>query len=548
MLSSEPPPLTGATQRPPITDAKSCRQWLDALPLSNTAAAHAEVALQLDLLNHSSALSGIERLRILELLREPVRDLQEGMAKKYIGKPVPLDEAEEAVWKKVVALWAAMSRGYKICLQNFADNDHGLKNQGALLYQRALRLTGVEMLERYRVYRDIPVSLWKQLHRLFAAAEAAGLAKTPVKDPLNRMVEGSSPEGAYVQALLLDFADPFHLNARQIDQIDRWLDKWAGRVNLLKAPAAPPRPDVQLPALVTDLERGSGLAFGTEFDTGPSVRHLDTTLLAATLIKRIRHLRKGGAPADLDVGSDCVQPACEQALTRLYQAWCEPMQPRAYERRKSDVKAQVSFTVAAIHFFCNGGKPLRQPGGTDQPQLSWREAQDFQMFGHVSANTQRMRSTQRGFAAESWQIEDECALGFRLTADGLRAARLTLNQLIAVRHPQAPNFAIGHIRWMRFEGEGGDLHIGVRTFPGIPMAVGIRAPVLIPSLQNKFQPAFLLPEIPAVSQPASLVLPKGWYAPSKHLELQLEQPIDIRLTTLLDHGADFDRVRFELKH
>jgi hypothetical protein len=125
MLSLDEPSVTGP-QRPIISDAKSCQNWLAALPLTQATAAHTEIQLQLDLLNHTSALSGIERLRIQEQLRESVAYVQSEMAKKYAGKPVPLDAAELAVWKKVISLWQGFTQAYQICLQNYQDNDQTL--------------------------------------------------------------------------------------------------------------------------------------------------------------------------------------------------------------------------------------------------------------------------------------------------------------------------------------------------------------------------------------------------------------------------------------
>ena len=546
MLSIDEPSITGA-HRPIISDAKSCEQWLAALPLTNAPAAHTELQLQLDLLNHTSALSGVERLRIFEQLRESIQYVQDEVAKKYAGKPVPLDANETALWKKVLTLWQGFTQGYQICLQNYLDNDQALTSFAPVILQRIICLTGQQMLEHQRLYQCVPEALWKQLHKTYASAEKSGLEKIVVKDSLNHMVAGASTEAAYLQVLLMDLADPFHLSAKQLGQLERWLNKWAARVNLTKIPSAPAHPELKLPAWVVDLNRPAGIQYGTPpLETGPAIRHLDVNLLTATLVKRIKHLRKGGAPGELDVGEDCQQPACEALLMWLYQQWCEPPQHRAYERRAGEEKAQVAFGMAAIHFFCNGGKPFRQPGERDHPDVGWREAQDLKIFGQISSQTKKLHASQIGFAVENWQIQDESALGFNLVANGLHAARVMLNQLVAIRHPQAKHFAIGMIRWMRFD-PNGDLNIGLRAFPGIPMAVGIRAPVLIPTLQNKFLQAFLLPEIPALKEPATLVLPHGWFGPNKQLELHIDDTLNVRLAAVIERGADFERVTFSVK-
>ena len=545
MLSIDQPSIRGA-QRPTISDAKSCQQWLAALPLTNAPAAHTELQLQLDLLNHTSALSGVERLRILEQLRESIQYVQSEVAKKYIGKPVPLDANETNWWKKALALWQGFTQGYQICLQNYLDNDQALASFVPTMLQRIIVLTGQQMLEYQRLYQSVPETLWKQLHKTYTSIEELGQGKVVVKDSLNRMVAGASPEAAYIQVLLTDLADPFHLGAKQLDQVDRWLNKWAARVNIVKTPGALAHTESKLPPLSVDLNRPAGIQHGAPIEANAAIRYLDIASLTATLVKRIKHLRKGGAPGELDVGEDCRQPACEAMLLQLYQQWCEPPQHRAYERRVDGENAQVAFGLPAIHFFCNGGKPFRQPGERERPDIGWREAQDFKMFGQISSQTKKLHASQAGFAAENWHIQDESALGFKLAADGLHAARVSLNQLVAIRHPQAKHFAIGMVRWLRFDANG-DLNIGVRIFPGIPMAVGIRAPVLIPSLQNKFLQAFLLPEIPALKEPATLVLPHGWFGPNKQLELHIDDTLNVRLAETLERGADFERVSFGVK-
>jgi hypothetical protein len=545
MLSIDQPSITGAN-RTVISDAKSCQHWIAALPLTNAPAAQTEIQLQLELLNHTSALSGLERWLIMEQLRESLLFVQDELAKKFLGKPMPLEDGELALWKKTLELWQYFTHGYQICLQNYQDNEQALASFAPALLHRILQLTGKQIATYQQLYHGVPDALWKQLHKTYASAEKLKLEKATLKDPLSPLPDSTRPESAYVQVLLMDLADPYHLQPKQFEQINRWLSRWSTRVNLSANPSAVTHPELKLPTLIVDLNRPTGIQFGTPFENGASVRHLDMNLLAATLIKRIRHLRKGGAPEELDIGAECQQPSCEAQLVHLYQQWCEPPQNRTFERRPSDVNAQISFGIAAIHFFCNGAKPFRQPSERPHEEFSWREAQDLKMFGQVSSQTKKLQASQAGYSAENWQILDESAMGFKLAANGLHAARVTLNQLIAIRHPQAKHFAIGMIRWMRFDANG-DLNVGIRTYPGIPMAVGIRSPVLISTLQNKFLQAFLLPEIPALKTQASLVLPLGWFAPNKQIELLIDDALNIRLIKSLERGADFERVGFEIK-
>ncbi|MCL6556707.1 MAG: hypothetical protein K6T56_10130 [Burkholderiales bacterium] len=529
------------TARPHISDAQTTRQWLQGLPLTNVPAAHAEMLVQMELVN-TYAMSGVERLKVMEILREPILYLQGEQSRKYAGKPLPFDNTELSLWRKVLALWAALARGYQHCLESLQAGEPELQTYLGFICQRLMHALGRQILEYHHAYQPVPEKLWREVHQTYALAEEEGVARQAVKDAQNPLFDISSVEAAYGAILLTALADPYHLTARQLAQIDRWLGKWAARVQVVKEKPQPLYPELRLSPITVDLACAAGPAMIEPPAPPATLRYLDTNQLAVTLLKRIRHLRKGGSPGELDVGEDCVQPACEALLTMLYQQWCEPLPIRGYERRPGEAKAQVAFTIPAIHFYCNGEKPLRQPG--EAPELSWQAMQDLQVFGHVSTHTAKLVASQRGYALETWRIVDESALGFRLAAEGVHGARIQQNQLVAVRPPDAKSFVLGEVRWLRYRPDG-TLQMGIHSFPGIPVAVGVRPPVLISALQAKYQPAFLLPEIPRLKVPASLILPLGWYSPNRPLELLFEDRLTVKLTGLLHHGSDFDRVTFE---
>lgn len=539
-----PPASAGTMQgtRPHISDAQTCRQWLQGLPLTNVPAAHAEILVQMELVNHY-AMSGVERLKVMEALREPILYLQGEQGRKYAGKPLPFDNTELSLWRKVLALWQGLARGYQLCLESLEAGEPELQAYLGFVCQRLVHALGCHILEHHYAYQPVPERLWRELHQTYALAEKEGVARQAVKDGLNPMMDISSVEAAYVAVLLVALADPYHLTARQLAQVNRWLAKWAARVPVTKEKPTPLYPELRLAPVTVDLARAEGPSMLQDAGLPDTGRYLDTNQLAVTLLKRIRHLRKGGSPSELDVGEDCVQPACEAFLAQLYQQWCEPLPIRAYERRVGQAKAQVTFTVPAIHFYCNGEKPLRQPG--EAPELSWQAMQDLQVFGHVSSHSARLQASQKGYALETWTIVDESALGFRLAAEGLHAARIHQSQLVAVRPPDARSFVLGEVRWLRYRPDG-TLQMGVHSFPGIPVAVGVRPPVLIAALPAKYQPALLLPEIPALKVPATLVLPSGWYSQNRPLELLFEDRLTVKLTGLMNRGSDFDRVTFSV--
>lgn len=534
MLSLKSPELNQA-QPPRFVDAKACRSWLTALPLANTHLAHAEIATQLGLLN-AYPIAPLERLLILEALREPVTFLQQEMAKEYIGRPLPLDLPHQAVWNSAYALWRAMGAAYLLCLQGLAPRAQEEPGRVALVCHRCLRYAGLQIAEHYRTYRQVPGDLWQQLHDLYSFAEERDLGSRAVEDPLNRQANGSHCMAAYTQALMLDLADPYRLAPRELATLERWLEKWAGRVEVLPAPPA----DSSLSLVGVDLEGASGPVILHQDQPMQRPRYLDTERFGATFRKRIKALRKGDSPERIGLGQDCTQPGCEALLVALYRHWCEAVvKKRVFNRRPGVTQAQVSVGMPALHFFVSGEKPFRQPGETGR--LSQREVEDLALFGRVSTRTERMRVSQLGFALETWKIQDESALGFRLArpAEGMR---LSYKQLLGVRPSDGKYFALGVVKWLIFTLDG-ELHVGMRTLPGVPLPLAAR-PATLPATAEKFVQAFLLPEMPVLRETASLLIPRGWFQPGRVLEIYGDRSEMVRLHALVETGADYERVGF----
>ena len=171
----------------------------------------------------------------------------------------------------------------------------------------------------------------------------------------------------------------------------------------------------------------------------------------------------------------------------------------------------------------------------------------MQIFGYVRDPVETDFAAQPGYKPEDWRIEDESALGFGLIRGG-NGMPISYNQLLAIRPADSPNFLLAIIRWMMLTHECG-FRIGTRTLPGNPIPVSARLFSINPADSNKYVAAFLLPEMPALKAPASLVLPLGWYQPGRTIEIcpvdtAPDQPQTLKLQTLLEKGSDFERVAF----
>jgi hypothetical protein len=515
--------------------AASCKAWVRGLPLTNVVQAQFDLLDQVRLLNHAP-VAPAERFRMLELLREPAVFVQTELSKKYFNKPLPLAEVERKSFHAVIVLWQELAAGYQHCVQACLNDDKDFVKNAATACHRALTCVGACMIENLRANHHFAEHYWQELHTLYRHAEQLGVAETPVTDPTSRVTSERTCVGAYVAPILLVLANPNEMFQRQIAMVARWLERWAEKTVILRtAPEA-----TKKPALLVDLASDRGAY--RHSPPGAEPRWINIDSLSHTMKKRVHFLRKGQSPAELFLGDDCVQPACEALLVLLYQSWCDGRRDvRAQPRRSVAILAQACSGFDAIHYYLSG-KSFKQPDPKSDVASHHRD--EIATFGRVGKRDEAMHTLIHGYQIETWNMQNETVAGLRLMRRaGNPGARLLPLQLIAVRPEDSKTFLLAAVRWVVMAA-GDDLTIGVRIFVGVPEPVAARS-TGINARNDKFQQAFLIPAVPALQSPASAILPPGWFRKDKVLEIFTTRSSKITLVDSLERGYDFERVSFE---
>ena len=515
-----------------VTDAASCAQWIESLPLTNVQLAHYALSQQLELIRQAG-IAPAELLRILEAMREPIQYVQGELAQKYTAKPLPLNTHDSTLWLRALGLWQELIDAYQICCDAHVRGEPGVQGDGALIVQRCLRYTAYLMFDHYRIYRQVPATLWGKLHRLYAYAEQSGFALTPVVDAVNGAKTNSTCCAAYCQGLLGQLANPFALSGRQMELLARLSEKWSTLPRLARQPLPP----CAIPAICVDLAGSAGPTFVGGGDMTTSMRYLDLEQVSQTLRQTIAALKQGQTPAALGLGADARQPASENLLMLLYIQWCRAGTGRAEDRTKVEEKGQVCLGIHAAHYFISG-RAFRAPGAN----LSRREENDMHAFGHISERTQLTLASGQSSAVESWDIVNQSNSGFMcMLREPNAQLRLGHNQLVAVRRSSGKQFSVGVVQWMRVE-ETSEMLAGIRLFPGLARPVAARpANFTARAADHGFERALLLPEVAVPATPATLVLPAGWYQPGRFVEIVGEQKYVAKLVNVIEKGSDFDR-------
>ena len=510
-------------------NSATCERWIEHLPLTNIQQAQRLLNSQTAAL-HRADLPALERLKIVEALRQPVAFVQGECADRYLGKPLPLAASELATWREVIELWESMTRNYQQCLAACRSGEIAIAPHAALIAARLMRLIGCRMIDHYRVYQHVPGELWGELHTLYLAAEEYGFLHVRVADTFRPHGPDSSCADIYLHVLLAHVANPYGLSARQLGFVLRWLEKWAGLVKLLRRPL----PVLASTALAVDLDGAGGATFASELDPASNLRYLDVEELAKALRQTITALKQGQTPARLGLGGNAHQPGCESLLMLLYVQWCRAGTGRIEERAEVDQDAHLCFGVPAAHFQISGGREFRQPGG-----LTSREKRDLDTFGYVVRP--RSEIVQSGdFAFEACKIGNCSPSGFLcVLRDPKGAGRVNHNQIIAAQCSTASEFRLGFVQWMRVEANG-ELRCGVRLFPGKPQAVAVRS-ANVKQGSNDYERALLVAADAATATPATLILPPGWFQCGGFIEVVTERHQVATMLNLLEKGSDFDR-------
>ena len=510
-------------------DAASATRWVKALPLSNVGQAYHELMRQLQALT-ASHIGPRDRATIAELVREPVAHLHTELARRYAGKPQPLDERETEAADQAVALWQALWIQYSVCLKPLLEGSTELQGVKAKLLQRALYV-GKQLIIVHGFARRIPsAELWQELHAYYRLAEMLDCAMAGVSDHLMPDAEGLSCYSTYSHGLLLALADPYALTVRQIELADRWLGQWARKV----FPYAKQR-ESEGPVIIVDLEgpHGAVLASTSAGNHSSSVRFGYPAKLATSVRGRLKRLANGTTPSQLQLGDDVSADAATVLLRHLDARWHQV--PVAGHRKRSTAIEIAAGGTEAAYFRVGGRSFNRQdPLGRDTDPTRY-----LQTVGGISDFDRRKEQAERSWPLEKWYGVCEFREASIKHQNG-GSYHWFLDQLVVVREDAQTR--LGHVSRLAVDPEGG-MALSLKLWPGDPKVFAVRL-VNPNGTEEAPAAALLLAESP--EEPATLVMSPRAFVPNRIMRCDEPGPVQkFKLLHIVQRGGDFERVAFE---
>ncbi len=454
------------------TNASNLERWLSQLPLLNPVESSYQLCQSLSALNRAK-LDSMQRLKLLELYRVPIKQITQELQRQYIGRPLPLHERNKLAAEQTRQLQVEVTYGYKRIVLNASQphdsqSHHKLGTESlATAIQRAIRYLTEVIVKSYQSYTFYPEGTWREIHQLYTHAERTGIVDTRVDDPLNQAVRDNSIGHAYKQALLVELSDPYHLPGRMIEKIQRYLDRWASLVHLRPATTTY---DPKCQFLIDQQsDRGGEVYTGeAEIQHPEQYRLLNTIDLAQVIHQQLSAIHKGHQPDPKGLEKDFFVQGGEDMLRRLINAW--GINPKRHFPRKTvddGKEMDVAIGIAAINYCINGGKQFvlsLDKSGTESGEITIGFSRQQWLSFDESAQPSYTR----------WRLRDESASGVALAKRGVASEHVRVGDLVATRTPGEDSpWEIAVMRWMKST-RPVDMEIGMKRLAPTADPVAIK--------------------------------------------------------------------------
>lgn len=500
---------------------RDLKRWIAGLPKANIGETARQLYQSLVELNQFVTPSE-NRLQLLELMRPEVSFVCQHLERHFLNQAIVLDERPRKVANLCQALQNHLAVGYKLIISRVIartgkDRDQLL----AVSLQRASHSLCSPLIRASQLYCPVPEGLWLELHQLYQIACEQRLQRQVIRDPLARHTQGLSTEQTYVIALLLGCARTNQMRQNGIARLAEALEPWSTLIKL-QAGDDPDSlfvlaPQIDGPPRYKSLYQSSELHNLLGIDTQPLVDAIKEYLsLAEDERSKSRLMIPDGVSLDL--------------LQHVAAAWGD-IAERTFQRTPGQGSLTLCIGMTALHFFLSGrrsfGEVLKRPveiGAavfkpvTGEPDV-WSGAFDAQRTAADEIHFEEIQYTKvtpgeqaqpesngENYPTFPLAIVNHSPGGYCLSWPKDVPSQLQAGEILGVQDSPSQGWSVAIVRWIR-QVRGGGTQMGIELIAPHARPCGLQ--LLRKGEQNsQYLRALLLPEISAISRPASLITPR----------------------------------------
>lgn len=498
---------------------RDLKKWVDGLPKANIGETARQLYQALVELNQLKTPSE-NRLQLLEILRPEIYFVCKQLEKHFLNQAIVLDERPRKVANLCQALQNHLAIGYKLIVARLSAQDGRERNQLlAVALQRATHSLCGPLIRASQLYCPVPEGLWLELHQLYQMARSRSLHTIIIRDPQALHTPGLSTEQSYLVALLLGCARCNQMRQSAIARLAEVLEPWSALVNLQAGNDASSlfavAPQLDGPPRYISLFGPNELINAVGIDPSGLVDAIKEHLLLA---------------ADNKIQSRLLVPEgfSQDMLQHLAAAWGD-IAERTFQRSQGQGALTLCIGMSALHFHLAGKRPfnevLQLPATTNaavfkpdtgapdvwsnafdaQKANLWENGMPFEEIQYASAD--KSTSTDNG-SADTYPIFDVAIVnispgGYCLSWAKEVPSQLQAGELLGIKSMPKQGWSVAVVRWIR-QVRGGGTQMGIELIAPHAQACGLQL-VRKAEQNSQYLRALLLPEISAISRPASVI-------------------------------------------
>lgn len=498
---------------------RDLKKWVDGLPKANIGETARQLYQALVELNQLKTPSE-NRLQLLEILRPEIYFVCKQLEKHFLNQAIVLDERPRKVANLCQALQNHLAIGYKLIVARLSAQDGRERNQLlAVALQRATHSLCGPLIRASQLYCPVPEGLWLELHQLYQMARSRSLHTIIIRDPQALHTLGLSTEQSYLVALLLGCARCNQMRQSAIARLAEVLEPWSALVNLQAGNDASSlfavAPQLDGPPRYISLFGPNELINAVGIDPSGLVDAIKEHLLLA---------------ADNKIQSRLLVPEgfSQDMLQHLAAAWGD-IAERTFQRSQGQGALTLCIGMSALHFHLAGKRPfnevLQLPATTNaavfkpdtgapdvwsnafdaQKANLWENGMPFEEIQYASAD----KNTPAGNgSADTYPIFDVAIVnispgGYCLSWAKEVPSQLQAGELLGIKSMPKQGWSVAVVRWIR-QVRGGGTQMGIELIAPHAQACGLQL-VRKAEQNSQYLRALLLPEISAISRPASVI-------------------------------------------
>lgn len=501
------------------TSPRDLKKWVDGLPKANIGETARQLYQALVELNQLKTPSE-NRLQLLEILRPEVYFVCKQLEKHFLNQAIVLDERPRKVANLCQALQNHLAIGYKLIVAHLAAQDGRERNQLlAVALQRATHSLCGPLIRASQLYCPVPEGLWLELHQLYQIARLHRLHTVVTRDPQALHTHGLSTEQSYLVALLLGCARCNQMRQSAIARLAEALEPWSALVNLQAGNDASSlfavAPQLDGPPRYISLFGQSELVNAEGIDPSGLVEAIKEHLLLTP---------------DSTIQSRLLVPEgfSQDMLQHLAAAWGD-IAERTFQRSQGQGALSLCIGMSSLHFHLAGTRPFNEvlqlpatintavfkpdTGAPDvwsnafdaQKANLWEHGMPFEEIQYTSADkhTQVENSSADTYPIFEVAIVNISPGGYCLSWAKEVPSQLQAGELLGIRSMPNQGWSVAVVRWIR-QVRGGGTQMGIELIAPHAQACGLQL-VRKAEQNSQYLRALLLPEISAISRPASVI-------------------------------------------